>query len=250
MGGKQKIKQLIANAVPVQIKWELERTFKFLVNRNHEAASYLNISFSQEGEDLVLQRLIGIKSNGFYVDIGAHHPYRFSNTYKFYLMGWQGINIDPLPGTKALFDKKRPRDVNIEMAVLDEYNPEVFYHMFKEPAFNSFDASVSEIRHINTVDKILEKRIVPSSRLSTILKTNLPSNTLIDFFSIDVEGMDLQVIKSNDWTLFRPSYIVLESLGTQFQDDLDSSITKYLNEQQYSLVAKTINSVFYFNRLK
>ena len=85
MGGKQKIKQLIANAVPVQIKWELERTFKFLVNRNHEAASYLNISFSQEGEDLVLQRLIGIKSNGFYVDIGAHHPYRFSNTYKFYI---------------------------------------------------------------------------------------------------------------------------------------------------------------------
>ena len=42
---------------------------------------YSNRSFSQEGEDQILERLLDSNSNGFYVDIGAHHPIKFSNTY-------------------------------------------------------------------------------------------------------------------------------------------------------------------------
>ena len=53
------------------------------------------LSFSQEGEDLILNRFLGKKEKGFYVDIGAHDPKRFSNTNIFYERGWTGINIDP-----------------------------------------------------------------------------------------------------------------------------------------------------------
>ena len=74
---------------------------------------YHSLVFSQEGEDGVLDRLFGGKPHGFYVDVGSHHPQRYSNTYLFYLRGWHGINIDPLPGTKIRFDLLRKRELMV-----------------------------------------------------------------------------------------------------------------------------------------
>lgn len=74
-------------------------------------------SYSQEGEDLLLSRIFGDKKDGFYIDVGAHHPFRFSNTYLLYKRGWRGINIDAMPGSMKLFNRFRPRDINIECGV-------------------------------------------------------------------------------------------------------------------------------------
>jgi len=63
-------------------------------------------SYSQDGEDVVLASFYENMKNyrGFYVDIGAHHPVRFSNTWMFYKNGWKGINIDPTPGSMKAFN--------------------------------------------------------------------------------------------------------------------------------------------------
>ncbi|HWR59941.1 MAG TPA: FkbM family methyltransferase, partial [Thermodesulfovibrionales bacterium] len=94
-------------------------------------------SYSQEGEDLILRRIFSNITNGFYVDIGAHHPKRFSNTYLFYRQGWCGINIDAMPGSMKLFNKFRPRDINLEFAVANGNNKMTYYE-FNLPALNSF----------------------------------------------------------------------------------------------------------------
>ena len=60
-------------------------------------------SYSQEGEDMILRRFLAGQKDGFYVDVGAHHPVRFSNTYYFYKQGWAGINIEPNPDSLAAF---------------------------------------------------------------------------------------------------------------------------------------------------
>ncbi len=57
-------------------------------------ATQMSMSYGQEGEDIILLRLLDISKNGFYVDIGAHHPIRFSNTYALYKAGWCGLNVD------------------------------------------------------------------------------------------------------------------------------------------------------------
>jgi len=104
-------------------------------------ANYLNDkfrnSFSQEGEDMILQRIFSGKNDGFFVDVGAHHPTRFSNTYLFYLKGWRGINIDAAPGSMTAFRKVRPADINIECPVSDKSDIATFY-IFNEPALNTF----------------------------------------------------------------------------------------------------------------
>src|SRR5579859_5417889 len=90
-----------------------------------------SLSFSQEGEDLVLARMFDTRSGGFYVDVGAHHPTRFSNTYRFYLRGWRGINIDPGASFGAEFARHRPRDVNLNWAI-GTPEGERTYHEFNE----------------------------------------------------------------------------------------------------------------------
>ena len=84
---------------------------------------------------MILNRFFERKRNGFYVDVGAHHPKRFSNTYTFYKKGWRGVNIDAMPGSMEKFKKIRPRDINLEFAISNK-NGTLVYHMFNEPALN------------------------------------------------------------------------------------------------------------------
>ena len=102
--------------------------------RHFAALRSSNFSFSNEGEDIALLKEIGPDvKNGFYVDVGSNHPIRYNNMMGFYLRGWNGINIDPLPGSKAEFDRIRKRDINIEMGVATERGT-LTYYGFKEPA--------------------------------------------------------------------------------------------------------------------
>ncbi|MBX9782843.1 MAG: FkbM family methyltransferase [Chitinophagaceae bacterium] len=211
--------------------------------------AFINLSFSQEGEDLVLYRLLGHQTKGLYVDVGAHHPYRFSNTFKFYLLGWRGINIDPLPGSKKILDEKRPGDINIEAGVLNRNGEALTYYMFQDPAYNTFDETVAAQRQLPGSDYIfLEKKQIACYRLADILEKHLPKNTSIDFLSIDVEGMDLEVLQSNNWELYRPRYIIAESLSTKLAEEFNAPISVFLQQQGYELTAKTANSLLFTDK--
>ena len=104
---------------------------------------WVNSHYSQEGEDILLNKIFSGKKEGFYIDIGAHHPKRFSNTYLFYQKGWQGINVDCMPGSMKLFKKLRPRDINLELGV-SENESEKDYYVFNDTALNSFSKEHSE----------------------------------------------------------------------------------------------------------
>ena len=90
----QKVLELVFRLAPA----DSQEAFLRPKLHGHYNLKYLNCSYSQEGEDMVLARYLEGQKNGFYVDVGAHHPFRFSNTYHFYLKGWHGVNIDPLWG--------------------------------------------------------------------------------------------------------------------------------------------------------
>lgn len=71
------------------------------------------------------------------MDVGAHHPKRFSNTHYFYKKGWRGINIDAMPGGMRLFRKIRPKDINLEIAISDKKRV-LTYYVFNDHALNGF----------------------------------------------------------------------------------------------------------------
>lgn len=202
-------------------------------------------SYSQEGEDMILKRVFEKKHTGFYVDVGAHHPMRFSNTYFFYKKGWRGINVDAMPGSMALFRIFRRRDVNLEIPISAE-GKILTYYVFNEPALNGFDVDLSAARNLNSNQyKILGTIDLPTRRLDSVLNEHLPTGQEIDFLSIDVEGLDLEVLKSNDWTKYKPDVILVEVLGSTLADIEGNEITGFLDSHGYKIYAKTVNTVIY-----
>jgi len=206
--------------------------------------AYSDLYCSQEGEDILLKRILKKNGKGFYVDIGALDPFRFSTTFHFYLQGWKGINIDPLPGTETLFNKIRTRDVNLEIAISDSEKT-LNYYRFTEPAFNTFtETRVSDVL-LKSQIKLIETLQIKTYRLETILDKYLPPNTVIDFLNIDVEGHEMYVLESNNWNKYNPRIILVEHLDMEFEEIFTNPLYLYLKEKNYKLLAKTKFTLFF-----
>ena len=193
---------------------------------------------------MILRRLFEGQQTGFYVDVGAHHPKRFSNTYFFYKQGWRGINIDAMPGSMKAFDKIRPRDINIEKPVSDKKQI-LTYYAFNEPALNGFSKELSKERDGLKNYYIEFEKDIETSTLEEILNENLPKNQQIDFLSIDVEGLDFIVLASNAFEKYKPKVILIEILGSCLKDIEENEIAIYLNQYNYSIYAKAANTVIF-----
>lgn len=202
--------------------------------------TYALKSYSQEGEDLILSRYFGDKKDGFYVDIGAHHPFRFSNTYIFYKKGWSGMNIDAMPGSMKLFRKFRKRDINLEIAVSDK-SEELTYYAFEEPALNGFSKELSEGVRSKKYKILFTKKILTET-LESILDRYLFSKQEIDFLSIDVEGLDYKVLKSNNWNKYRPKIVLVELLNFNYDNYKIDKCYELLTSNGYIFFAKTYNT--------
>lgn len=209
---------------------------------------YYQKSWSQEGEDLILSRYFeNVKTNGFYVDVGAHHPLRFSNTYKFYKQGWHGINIDAMPGSMNLFDRLRSRDINLEKAVSDSKQM-MTYYAFNEPALNGFSKELTEHRDGQANNKVIFKKNIETSTLEEILDQYMPKDQHIDFLSVDVEGLDFAVLKSNNWVKYSPDLILIEIFGSTLDELLNNEVTIFLRQFGYTIYAKSVNTVIFKKR--
>lgn len=234
---KNHLKKFLIDKTPIFIKNSIIEKFKSDLNLE-------NSSYSQEGEDRVLMRFLEGRNNGFYVDVGAHHPVRFSNTFIFYLKGWRGINIDAMPGSMEAFNKVRPKDINLEIPVSDKKQV-LEYFIFNEPALNTFSREEAERKDGLGEYRILGRRKLETLPLSDILYKYVPQNQHIDFMTIDVEGLDFEVLKSNDWTKFKPEIILVESLRSNIVDLLECESYLFLQNQGYEVVAKTYNTLFF-----
>jgi FkbM family methyltransferase len=201
------------------------------------------VCYAQDGEDLILNRMLDGQTHGFYVDVGAHHPVRFSNTYLFYKRGWRGINIDAMPDSMKKFDKLRPRDINIECGVAGIAG-KLTYRRFNEPALNTFDAAEAELKN-KPPYRLIDTVEVSVERLDALLARHLPEGQLIDFLSVDVEGKDEEVLRSNDWSRYRPRFILAETLRTDILHLSDCPVVQFLRSVGYTPVCKAYNTSFF-----
>ena len=228
----------------LKLWWKIKkRAFEkngWLVNNKiiNESGQGAAISFSQSGEDMILRHFLREQPKGFFVDIGAHHPVRFSNTFHFYLSGWKGINIDPLPGSMALFNKLRPRDINLEIAL--GHAGESVYHIFEEGCYNTFDTEVAKHLVENNISPLISKKTLKKNRLDEILEKHLSSNA-IDLLSIDAEGVDVEILETNNWSKFRPKYICAEAHTTDPNRPMNPC--RILEDNGYHVIARTGFSV-------
>ena len=237
--------------IPQKIKHHLRALILKMVSR-WEPPEYARYAYSQEGEDLLISRLLELdcyQRTGFYVDIGAHHPKRYSNTQYFYERGWRGINVDASEAAMKEFELVRPRDMNVMSGVGEKEGMLTFYE-FDSPALNSFDQKLSEARDSALPCKIINQKEVPVRTLQSLMEEYLPAKTTNDFMSVDVEGFDLEVIRSNDWERFRPLLLLVEDGDSQsIEEARHGAITTFMQSKGYEFLSKTALTLFFKDTL-
>lgn len=219
------------------IKKKYPQIYKILVNFGERFMSFSRKSYSQFGEDLVLSTFLnsdGIKK-GFYVDVGAYKPKKYSNTYFYYKAGWSGINLDARPGSMKNFQKERKRDINLEIGISKE-EKDIDFYIFNEPAFNTFSKELADSRIVNKI--AFDRNIkITTKRLGTVLDKYMSKDQKINFLSIDVEGFDFEVLESNDWNKYIPNYILIEMHYFNMEYLKESAIYRFLINKGYKLVS-------------
>lgn len=209
-------------------------------------------SHAQEGEDIILCKLFAlggcrVKRNGFYVDVGAHHPMRYSTTFLFHQrFCWTGVNIDPNPGSKALFDEHRPADINLEIGV-SCYQGMREFHLFDDPALNTFDAGYARVVQSWNTRQYLGVRQTPVQTLAGVFAEHVGDRE-VDLLNIDVEGHELAVLSSGDWARHRPHVVLVESLERTFDTLPEDPAFRFMDQAGYCLRAKTCSTLIFCDR--
>lgn len=198
--------------------------------------------FSQGGEDAILKGIFYKKmkrgEKGFYVDVGAYHPYKYSNTHLFYLKGWSGINIDANPGSMKEFEKERKRDINLELGISDVNGLSTFYVLDEESTMNSF--STKNLQNHNMLKTVKKEVKIKTETLENVFDRYSECFKEIDFLTIDVEGMDQKVLESNNWAKYKPKVVVVELECSDIEDVRKHESNLYLQGLNYKIVAKNL----------
>jgi len=194
-------------------------------------------SYSQKQEDLIIDKLLSHKKNGFYVDIGTSDPNRFNNTKRFYLKGWHGINIEPNPRIFERIKEDRKKDINLNIGIGDNEGKMNFFIFFpdtlstfsEEEAKNYIKQGFRIIKEVRKLVKVFEEY----------------AEETMDFLSIDTEGCDLDVLKSNNWERYRPKLICVELYAHNENNSEALNIENYLTSVDYlKKVDNKLNGIF------
>jgi FkbM family methyltransferase len=222
-----------------------------LINRILKVLLYRKIKghFSQYGEDIVIHKMFPRnKKTGTYVDIGAYHPFKFSNTAYLWLMGWSGVNVDANHKSIKLFKRVRPSDINIFGAVVSS---EIAKNHSTVPIYSLGD----NIHAMGTCDTATADERgyskafdVPTHTINSILEQT--PNREIDFLNIDIEGLDQTVLSEIDFNIFLPKVICIEDYANDVSAALISTITTKLVSAGYSMKARVgPSSIFQLNSI-
>ncbi len=214
--------------------------------RGHPDQAFGGSTYAQFGEDLIILNifhLLGIKQPS-YLDVGAHHPLNVSNTALLHLRGSRGINVDANPNLIAAFREQRPDDVSLNVGVGPERGTLNFYFIDDWSGRNTFRREVAEefVRE-NPQFQIRDVKPIPVVTLNDIVDQHA-GGRFPDFLSMDVEGLDFDILSSATFGERGPSVICVEAVSGADSDD-SARLTGVLAGHGYVLFVRTVGNLIF-----
>ena len=228
------------------IKNLIGKVFNLVTGKNGGVSQYEKISYSQSGEDIIIEYLFRLRKidKPACLDIGAYHPVAANNTYKFFLKGSKGVNIDANPAAIENFTVTRPTDINLNIGI-GKSEGEFDFYIMEDAALNTF--SLEEKTGLEKMgNRLKEVKKIKMLPVNKVLREYF-DNISPDLISIDAEGVDFDIVKSLDFNKYDPKVICIESInytpdgtGTKRLD-----LCKFIEQVGYFEYANTnINSIF------
>ena len=181
-------------------------------------------------------------NNGFFIEAGANNGVHQSNTLLFEEQyGWKGLLIEPNYENYKRCIINRPNSIVEHCALVsNDYSSDYIEGNFINlPNFNgeSLMQGVTDyhLKNSNTTIKVIAKT------LQSIL--NFYNINHVDFFSLDVEGYEIEVLNGLDFNKMSPTYMLIET-GTE--DSRIKSIIDYMIDKKYETVDRLSKNDFLF----
>ena len=213
--------------------------------------------YSYSGIDLLVSNIFKNSKKGFYVDVGAQHPIKNNNTYLLFKKGWEGINIDLDKKNIELFKIDRKRDSNINEAVYSSKVKKKLYYYHDGSPINTMSLKVASYQKA----KIKEIRNIQTTTLDMLIAKTRFKNRQIDFLTIDVEGLELDVLHGLSLKKYKPKIVVveyldltakkLELINLDIKKILSSKVYKFMIKNNYTMINWLHSDIiFVHNRFK
>lgn len=248
--GRQTIEECLALSI-MRFKTGIRSMAARLRNRIRGKNSDLSpsrVSYSQCGEDMICDFLfswLGV-SQISYLDIGAHHPKWLSNTYYFYERGCNGVLVEPDEDLCVRLRQERPRDTILNIAVSAAGEGQIDMYVMSSRTLNTLDRAQAEELVSGGRERIEAIRSVCLSGINVVLKEKFGS-TKPNFVSLDIEGLDFEILSAWDFEAFRPEVFCVETL-TYTEDNSERKIVEIIDlmiSKGYRVYADTyVNTVF------
>ena len=232
-----KIEEAIKQKYLYRTGFNLIKSIYFLFQKLKQR-NFIKKSYSGSAQDIIIDHFFKDKVKGVYIDVGCYHPYNGNNTKMLYDRGWSGINIDLDFHTIDLFNYIRKRDENINIAISEKEGEYDLYHFHNRSALNSLDA--------NRKNNAKEVKKVKTKTLNSIIENSKFQYDKINLLSIDVEGHELEVIKSIDLNKYAPEIILIEFMEEKLNEIkfynqninfiMDSDLYKHMTMNNYYFV--------------
>jgi FkbM family methyltransferase len=166
------------------------------------------VSYAQHGEDVVIWRALGNEGPGFYVDVGAFDPTEDSVTRALYERGWRGVNIEPQAGRLAGFERDRPDDLNLSMAI-GARDGEATLYVPDVAGWATIETSVATALEASSAG--IESQQVAIRTLASVFAEHEIAS--VDVLKIDVEGAEAAVVAGLDLDRVRPRVVLVEGVA-------------------------------------
>jgi FkbM family methyltransferase len=170
------------------------------------------------------------KTDGFFVDIGAHDGIVGNNTKLLEELGWSGICIEPHPRVFESLKKNRKCRVSnfaiwevdtvVDFLALSGY-PEMLSGILQSYDPRHAHRVKSELEHYGGESVIVK---VEAKKFETIVK-----EAKIDFLSIDTEGSEMNILQQIDFSKYDIRLICVENAFG------DPEFKKFFSERGYKL---------------
>ena len=196
-------------------------------------------SYSMFGEDVFIEKFFKKRSKGVYVDVGCYHPLDGNNTYLLYKKGWHGMNIDLNETSIDLFNKARKNDVNLRIAVSNKFKKIKFFYRKKINMLNTINKKFAS----SSFRKGFKTSYVQADTLNSVLGKSKYKNKKIEFLNLDIEGNEINALKSLNFKKYSPKLICVEihnysSRSSKSVNLKSNPIYKFLLKKGYSQVWK------------
>jgi FkbM family methyltransferase len=203
------------------------------------------ISYAQNFEDVMVARLFPRDHRGFYIDVGAADPVHLSVTKHFYDAGWQGVNVEPLPTFHEKLKAARPRDINLQAVIGQSEGQRTFFEIAELLENSTSDEQVMTL--LKEQGRTVRTHQVEMISLKSVCE-RYAGDRVIDFMKIDVEGGELEVLRSADWQRFRPILLVIEAVVVNGREETWANWEWVLTGQGYERVWFDGLNNFYLRR--